>query len=105
MFAGRGILHSEGPTNELLQPGGVQELIQLWINVPRINKWDQPFYQSAAKEDLPQVLKQDEVTFRLASGGYEGQTGPIQNFTPLISMIGEIDASKQVTLKATPGYW
>src|SRR5262249_15184253 len=105
MFAGRGILHSEGPTDELLQQGGVQEFIQLWINAPRANKWDKPFYQSANAEQLPRVIDQDGVQFRLASGEYNEQTGPIQNFTPVISMIGEIAAGREIELMATPGYW
>jgi quercetin 2,3-dioxygenase len=105
MFAGKGILHSEGPTKELLKSGGVHEMIQLWINAPRANKWDKPFYQAASKEQLPQVLVQDGVNFRLASGEYDGQTGPIQNFTPIISMIGEIRAGKTAKFTATPGYW
>ena len=105
MFAGSGILHSEGPTNELLEKGGVQELIQLWINVPKANKWDKPFYQAATAEQLPRVIDQPGVQFRLASGDYNGQTGPIQNFTPVISMIGEIEAGRKIELNATPGYW
>jgi quercetin 2,3-dioxygenase len=105
MFAGKGILHSEGPTKELSENGGVQEFIQLWINAPKANKADKPFYQAADKEQLPQVLKQDGVNFRLASGEYDGETGPIQNFTQVISIIGEVSAGKQVHFTATPGYW
>ena len=105
MFAGKGILHSEGPTKELLQQGGVQEFIQLWINAPKANKWGEPFYQSADREMLPKVIEQSGVHFRLASGTYNDQTGPIQNFTPVISMIGEVEAGKEITLKATPDYW
>ncbi|WP_207514675.1 pirin family protein [Longitalea luteola] len=105
MFAGRGILHSEGPTNEFLQQGGVQELIQLWINAPRANKWDKPFYQSAAAEQLPRVIDEEGIQFRLASGDYNGQTGPIQNFTPVVSMVGEIAAGREIELHATPDYW
>lgn len=105
MFAGRGILHSEGPTSEFLQRGGVQELIQLWINAPRANKMDKPFYQSAAAGQLPKVIDQEGVQFRLASGDYNGQTGPIQNFTPVVSMIGEIAAGREIELNATPDYW
>lgn len=105
MFAGSGILHSEGPTSALLKQGGVQELIQLWINAPRANKWGKPFYQSASKEQLPVVIDEDGVQFRLASGDYNDQTGPIQNFTPIISMIGEVNEGKKVTLNAIPGYW
>lgn len=105
MFAGKGILHSEGPTKELLEKGGVQEAIQLWINAPQVNKFDRPFYQEASKEALPNVLKQDGVDLRLASGDYDNETGPVQNFTPVISIIGEILAGKSVSFPATPGYW
>jgi hypothetical protein len=105
MFAGKGILHSEGPTAALLAKGGVQELVQLWINAPKANKWDKPFYQAANKDQLPEVLKQEGVSLRLASGDYDGQTGPIQNFTPVISVVGEIGKDKKVTFPATPGYW
>jgi redox-sensitive bicupin YhaK (pirin superfamily) len=105
MFAGSGILHSEGPTKEMLQQGGVQELIQLWINAPRANKRDKPFYQAASAEQLPKTIEQEGVQFRLASGDYNGHTGPIQNFTPVVSMIGEINAGREIELNATPGYW
>ncbi len=105
MFAGKGILHSEGPTKELLQKGGILEMIQHWINVPKVNKWDKPFYQSASKEQLPKVLVQEGVNFRLASGEFDGQTGPIKNFTPVISVVREINADKKVRFITTQGYW
>lgn len=105
MFAGKGLLHSEGPTQNFLDNGGVNEFIQLWVNVPAANKWDAPSYQAATKEQLPKVLEQEGVSFRLASGGYENKTGPIKSFTPVISMIGEIEKGKRVQFAATPGYW
>ncbi|MGE5106450.1 MAG: pirin family protein [Sphingobacteriales bacterium] len=106
MFAGKGILHSEGPTKDLLSRGGVQEFIQLWINAPKAHKWDNPFYQSARKEQLIPVMKGEGINLRLASGEYEGKKGPInKSFTPVISIIGEISKGKQVQLTAIPGYW
>ncbi|WP_114938031.1 pirin family protein [Mucilaginibacter endophyticus] len=105
MFAGKGIMHSEGPTAELLQQGGVQELIQLWINAPKSKKWDEPFYQSAKANQLPKILIGDGLDFSLASGDYEGKTGPIKNFTPVISIVGKIASGKEADFKATPGYW
>lgn len=105
MFAGKGILHSEGPTESMLRKGGTQELIQLWINVPAAHKWDAPFYQSASRSQLPQLPPQEGVSLRLASGTYEGLTGPLHSFTPVISIIGEIARGRQVQLTATPGYW
>jgi len=105
MFAGKGILHSEGPTKELLQRGGIQELIQLWINVPKAYKWGAPFYQSAAREEQPRVLQEEGVDLRLASGEYEGITGPLKSFTPVISISGSIRQGKRVQFTAAPGYW
>jgi redox-sensitive bicupin YhaK (pirin superfamily) len=105
MFAGKGIMHSEGLTPELLQKGGVQELIQLWINAPKNKKWDKPFYQSANADQLPKVLTGEGLDFSLASGDYEDKIGPIQNFTPVISIVGKIAAGKEANFKAIPGYW
>lgn len=105
MFAGKGILHSEGPSEEMLKTGGTQELIQLWINVPKANKWDEPFYQLATKQQQPEVLQQPGVSLRLASGNYDGKVGPLKSFTPLVAISGEIAAGRQVQLMATPGYW
>ncbi|NCI46805.1 pirin family protein [Sediminibacterium soli] len=105
MFAGRGILHSEGPTPRLLHNGGIQEMVQLWINAPRSEKWGKPFYQSASQEQLPLAIEKDGIRFRLASGDYNGFSGPIRHFTPVISMTGEVEAGRTLTLNATPGYW
>jgi redox-sensitive bicupin YhaK (pirin superfamily) len=105
MFAGKGVLHSEGPTAELLNNGGTQELIQLWINVPQANKWDEPSYQLATNAQLPKVLQEDGINLRLASGSYDGKIGPLKSYTPIVSIIGEIAQGKQVQLMATPGYW
>jgi quercetin 2,3-dioxygenase len=105
MFAGKGILHSEGPTADLLQKGGTQELLQLWINVPKAHKWDPPSYQLAKKDAQPLVFDQDGVDLRLASGSYEGKTGPLKSFTPVISIAGSIKKCLRVQFSATPGYW
>jgi redox-sensitive bicupin YhaK (pirin superfamily) len=68
-------------------------------------KWDDPTYQSAAREELPYVLPQEGVHLRLASGEFDGLTGPIKTHTPVVSVVGEIEKGKRVQLTATPGYW
>jgi len=105
MLAGKGILHSEGPSQDFLNKGGTQELIQLWVNVPKAHKWDEPSYQTAEKAAQPVILKQDGVHMRLASGNFDGQVGPIKTFTPIIMASGEVEKGKQLDIKATPGYW
>ncbi|MFT3700967.1 MAG: pirin family protein [Agriterribacter sp.] len=105
MFAGKGLLHSEGPSDELLKNGGIMEFIQLWINVPAAHKWDAPTYQSASKDKLPRIYEEDGIHFRLASGAYDSLEGPIKSLTPVISMIGELARGKRLQFSATPGYW
>lgn len=105
MFAGRGILHSEGPSERILREGGVQEFIQLWINVPAAHKWDAPSYQSARLEIQPRVLAQEGVYLRIASGSYDDVTGPIQTFTPVITISGRMESGRRIQLDARPGYW
>jgi redox-sensitive bicupin YhaK (pirin superfamily) len=105
MFAGKGVLHSEGPTEQLLQQGGVMEFVQLWINAPKAYKMSDPFYQSATREQMPRVLQQEGVTLYLASGEYDGQQGPLKSFTPIIIAFGDIRTGTHVVFPATPGYW
>lgn len=105
MFAGKGLLHSEGPSERLLADGGTQELIQLWVNVPAANKFDEPTYQSATQSQQPNILVQEGVNLRLASGEYDGKTGPINTHTPVIAIIGEIAKGKTLQMPANPGYW
>ncbi|AMR32613.1 hypothetical protein A0256_14865 [Mucilaginibacter sp. PAMC 26640] len=105
MFAGKGILHSEGPTEQLLQNGGTQELIQLWVNVPAANKFDEPTYQSATRAQQPNVLEQEGVNLQLVSGDFDGKTGPLHSITPVILVIGKIEKCKTVQLAVTSGYW
>jgi len=105
MFAGRGLLHSEGPTPELLAKGGNYEFVQLWVNVPAQHKWNAPYYQQASAEQMPLLFQQPGCDIRLASGQYREFTGPLQSFTPVISAFGNMKAGVQVACEAQEGYW
>lgn len=106
MFAGKGILHSEGPSDAMHRNGGTTEFIQLWINVPAANKWEEPRYQYVAKDEMPLVLEQEGVNLRLASGTFDGKTGPINiNHTPIISLSGELKSGTEAEFEAEEGWW
>ncbi|SEW57342.1 pirin family protein [Chitinophaga arvensicola] len=105
MFAGKGILHSEGPSEEFLKNGGNYELLQLWFNVPAAHKAEAPWYQYIKGAEMPPVSQQPGVHLTLVGGEYEGQKGPLQNFTPITAIWGQVDANSEVTLTATRGYW
>jgi redox-sensitive bicupin YhaK (pirin superfamily) len=48
MTAGGGVLHIEKPTEELVRTGGVFLGVQLWINLPRAQKWVEPRTRTCA---------------------------------------------------------
>ncbi|WP_436491162.1 pirin family protein [Chitinophaga sp. ARDCPP14] len=105
MFAGKGILHSEGPSEEFLKKGGNYELLQLWFNVPAAHKAEDPWYQYIKGTEMPAVAVKEGVHLTLVGGDYEGKTGPLKNFTPITAIWGNVEAGKAVTLTATRGYW
>jgi redox-sensitive bicupin YhaK (pirin superfamily) len=106
MFAGKAILHSEGPSEQFHQQGGTSEILQLWVNVPAAHKWDDPRYQYIRKEEMPHILEQEGVNLRLVSGTFDGKTGPVSiSFTPVITAVGEIANGRTVDFEVTEDYW
>lgn len=105
MFAGSGLLHSEGPSETMLSHGGNYEFLQLWVNVPADKKMGAPHYQTARRQDQPLVHQQQGVELRLVTGEYEDKTGPIRTETPIVSMFGQIENGVRLQLEAQPGYW
>jgi len=105
MFAGSGLLHSEGPSKKLLRDGGNYEFVQLWVNVPAKHKWDDPYYQQVTADQMPDVLTGDGVHLKIASGNYHGVQGPIRSFTPVTSIFGSIEGGNIVDIVAEENNW
>src|SRR3954463_6221376 len=51
MTAGSGVVHSEMPTQELLDGCGLFHGFQLWVNLPSRQKWLDPGYQDLGAND------------------------------------------------------
>ena len=76
--AGRGIIHSEGPTKEFDERGGELEGIQLWLNLPAKDKMMPANYQHIKTEDMPVVQTEDKnITLKVVAGEFNGKKGPI----------------------------
>lgn len=106
MFSGSGLLHSEGPSREFLEKGGTYELVQLWVNVPAKHKMEAPFYQQAARAEMPPVSDDPGIDLRLASGTYRQLTGPVnRSFTPVTSIFGTMQAGKTISFFPNEGDW
>jgi redox-sensitive bicupin YhaK (pirin superfamily) len=52
MTAGSGVLHIETPPAELVESGGVFHGVQLWVNLPRRDKFASPSYQAIEGGDV-----------------------------------------------------
>lgn len=99
--SGSGIIHSEGPTEEVQRSGGELELIQLWVNLPAAKKMMTPQYQELHVASIPTVaLLEGALQLNVVAGSYGGVTGPAQTQTPIMAAMGHFTAGAKGTLSA-----
>ncbi|WKA58041.1 pirin family protein [Planococcus shenhongbingii] len=98
MTAGAGIQHTEFPE---LPEGGLSEMIQLWVLLPRAHKMTEPKYQPLTRETIKSVPVRDGEV-RIIAGNYSGVTGPATSFTPihLLDVRLEMDGEAELTFPA-----
>ncbi len=91
--AGRGIVHAERPTQDLVKKGGIIEGIQLWLNLPSQKKMIEANYQHVKYEDFNVITSKDgKVETRIIAGVLEGQYGKIATQTSVNAFM--IDAQE-----------
>lgn len=103
MHAGKGITHSERPSKELAQKGGLQEIIQFWVNTPAKYKMEKPYYLPLSEKDSPS-LEGDHYNIQIVAGTYKGLKGPAKTFSPMLLLRGEIEANGNVELEIPNHY-
>ena len=90
--AGRGIVHSEGPTKPFVEKGGTLEGIQLWLNLPAEKKMITPNYQHVTNDEFSIVKSADEkVTIQIIAGTYNGMSGKISTQTSVNAFMIEVE--------------
>ncbi|WP_345156651.1 pirin family protein [Pontibacter saemangeumensis] len=93
MNAGRGVVHSERPPADIQEHGGVQEIIQLWVNLPKAHKMNQPEYIPLQAEDTPVLeLEGGRTKVRVVAGAFGEVQGPIKTLTPILALRIEMEA-------------
>ncbi len=84
MTAGSGILHIEAPPEWLVQKGGLFHGIQLWVNLPRDAKLNDPRYQDIRAGEVALAASADAgALVRVIAGTVDGQGGPGATYTPM----------------------
>jgi len=75
MKAGKGIIHEEKPD------AGILHALQFWINLPSINKKEEPEYRALASSDIPEAqLPNNAGTLRVLLGKSGEFISPIKTF-------------------------
>jgi len=99
MTAGSGILHIETPPEELVVSGGLFHGLQLWVNLPRADKWLDPKYQSITGGDIALLSSPDGGSLiRVIAGQLAGHRGPGVTHTPITMVHATLSAGAQVTV-------
>ena len=77
MTAGSGIIHQEMPKKNINDP--VLAGFQLWANLPASHKMMDPRYRDITKEQIPEVIVNDNVRVKIICGEINGVKGPVQD--------------------------
>ena len=94
-----GILHIETPPAELVESGGVFHGIQLWVNLPRKDKFATPRYQ-AIEGGQVRLLASDDggALVRLIAGDIAGHLGPGATHTPITMAHSTIEPGARLNI-------
>ena len=105
MTAGAGILHIEKPPEELVRTGGLFHGFQLWVNLPRDQKWAAPRYQDIRAAEVALASSPDGgALVRVIAGDVAGHTGPGSTYSPMTLVHATLSPGARLTLPWRPDY-
>ncbi len=84
MTAGAGVVHAEMPSERMMREGGRQHGFQIWINLPKVDKFVRPRYQDVRASQIPVWRSADGLaTARVIAGEVQGVKGAAQTRIPI----------------------
>ncbi len=83
MTAASGVVHEELHEAEFTKNGGIFEMVQLWVNLPKEQKMSKPRYQGITKGQIPVIDLEGGGHVRVIAGELLGRLGPAKTFTPV----------------------
>ncbi|QDU97030.1 pirin family protein [Lignipirellula cremea] len=99
MTAASGVVHEEFHSERFSREGGVLEMVQLWVNLPRQEKMSPPRYQEILSGQIPQVeLPQQAGVARVIAGRLGETVGPATTVTPINVWDLQLQAGGRVEL-------
>jgi quercetin 2,3-dioxygenase len=105
MTAGSGLLHIETPPEHLVLSGGLFHGIQLWVNLPKAQKWAPPRYQDIRGGDSALLSTPDGgALIRVIAGDVDGHSGPGSTHTPITLVHATVSPGAELVLPWQPDY-
>ncbi|MBD8507671.1 pirin family protein [Hoyosella sp. G463] len=105
MTAGSGVLHIETPPAELVDSGGLFHGVQLWVNLPRKDKFLAPKYQNLEGEQVTLLASADGgALVRVIAGDLDGHRGPGATYTPITLAHATIQPGAQLSTPWNPAF-
>jgi quercetin 2,3-dioxygenase len=85
MTAGRGVVHSEMPTQAIREKGGRVHGFQVWVNLKARDKMIAPRYQEVPSAGIPEATSPDGLArVRVIAGEALGVRAVIDTHTPIV---------------------
>jgi redox-sensitive bicupin YhaK (pirin superfamily) len=105
MTAGAGILHIEKPPEHLVVSGGLFHGIQLWVNLPKAEKWAPPRYQDLRANEVGLLASADAgALVRVIAGELAGRPGPGRTHTPITMVHTTVSPGARLELPWDPSF-
>lgn len=83
MTAGRGVVHNEFHSKAFSSRGGIFEMVQLWVNLPKKDKMTASKYQGIENKNIPKAKLGENSELRVIAGEFSGIKGPASTFTKI----------------------
>jgi quercetin 2,3-dioxygenase len=103
MTAGAGVVHSEMPAARLREKGGRLHGLQLWVNLPKVDKMMKPRYQEIPGKTIPAVKIPGGIV-KVLAGEFSGTKAAIDTRTPIQFLHAKLDDKATVELKIPAGH-
>ena len=100
MTAGKGIVHSEKVSEEILASGQRLHGVQVWVALPVEHEETEPRFEHYSADDIPAVGL-DGADARVVIGSAYGVTSPVQTESETLYIELKIDAGASVNLPRT----
>lgn len=94
MTAANGIIHSEFHDQEWAKTGGLFQMAQIWVNLPKKDKSHPARYQNLMNDLMTRVPLEKGGYVEVISGEYNGNKGPAKTFTPIHLMNAKMKAGE-----------